>query len=790
MFAFSSAAPVAVAILLALAPASSQSRAAEPAGTIAGRVLDSGGAPVAGVCVVPCEHTSGIPLSKSTMRPFTDEFAAGRQALDLAYAVSDEQGRFRCEKLPAGRYRLVAQSWKDAGPVKQRPKNNLPVPTPEGEGRGEARPGKSGNRSSTGIKSLLEVNGETIELHGVAESVQVPSPAALEVVLRPLGTGVLKLDEKMPNDETLLVISTAPPRADPVLGFVGWGGGLMSKMIGANRMPRGKTTVRGLPQGKVHLVLFAADNSPGWGAGEAEIRPQSTTVAYVPVVAAWSDGHHDPPPRLAKLFAQMQTLMLEKDFSLQQILKLNGVQIKPGRGVWEGKQQIAPHLGGRIELPNGGKALLGDVVAAARYVQLQQLVRQRQEGAKRRAALRKMDSPTAGTPKGSYEQAFRDLYKELGMNYPCFELKGIDWEAAGRELLPRAEKITGDEQFGLLCMELVARLEDSHAALGKGTIDPPSPPLPRWDPGFACLIDDRDRPVVYYVDKDGPAQAAGVRVGATVVSVNGKPAQAALGQCAEQAAKYVGFSSRRYLRYQAARWFTRQTQRGAAVKLQLQDPDGKTRSLELPATCGVRYLPRLPVPIAGISDSANVSWTMLDGNLGYIYVRRIRGDLVERLDRAVGELKGASGLIVDVRGNSGGGFDAGRAHRNFGPADDQEPQRPRFDGPMALLVDARCISAGEGWASWFVARRRARLFGQATAGASARKRTYTLTNKLYKVTFPVKAYNGYLTRPIERRGLEPDVRVVQTAADLAAGRDTVLAAAKKYLANLPSQCAP
>jgi C-terminal processing protease CtpA/Prc len=177
---------------------------------------------------------------------------------------------------------------------------------------------------------------------------------------------------------------------------------------------------------------------------------------------------------------------------------------------------------------------------------------------------------------------------------------------------------------------------------------------------------------------------------------------------------------------------------------------------------------------------------MLEGNIGYIYVRRITSDLIEKLDEAVGELKDARGLIVDVRGNSGGGFDSSRAFRNFTPGDTQEPDRPRFLGPMALLIDARCISAGEGWASWFIGHgHRARLFGQATAGASARKKTYTLKNGLYKVTYPVKAYRGSLDRPIERRGLEPDVPLMPALQDLAAGRDTVREAARQYLLELP-----
>ena len=76
----------------------------------------------------------------------------------------------------------------------------------------------------------------------------------------------------------------------------------------------------------------------------------------------------------------------------------------------------------------------------------------------------------------------------------------------------------------------------------------------------------------------------------------------------------------------------------------------------LPATLDVRYIPRLPVLRAHINESANVSWKMLDNQIGYIYVRRIRRDLIELLDTAVEQLKNARGMIIDVRGNSGGGM--------------------------------------------------------------------------------------------------------------------------------------
>jgi RNA polymerase sigma factor (sigma-70 family) len=383
----------------------------------------------------------------------------------------------------------------------------------------------------------------------------------------------------------------------------------------------------------------------------------------------------------------------------------------------------------------------------------------------------------------AYAQAFQDLHAHLGRVYPGFQLKAIDWNAVGQELLPRAAAVRTEQEFGLLVEELVARLEDTHALVQPGTATPPVPDLPRWDPGLACLIDDRGRPVVYAVEPDSPAERAGVKPGMTVVSANGVASDNLMIEWMQRQRRSLGYSSERTLRYDAARGFLRQKEQGVKLTIALEDTAGNRHVVEAAADLGFRYLPHLPVPRKAIKDSADLSWTLLDERIGYIYVRRIRQGLEAGLDRALKELGGLRGLVIDVRGNSGGGFDAETAFRNFDRSSDAavEPLRPRYQGPIALLIDERCTSAGEGWASWFIANQRARVFGTTTEGASSRKETYTLSNGLYRVVIPVKHYTGFLDRPIERRGLEPDVEVRCTAQDLAQGRDTVVEAAAHWL---------
>src|SRR5688572_14253832 len=119
------------------------------------------------------------------------------------------------------------------------------------------------------------------------------------------------------------------------------------------------------------------------------------------------------------------------------------------------------------------------------------------------AALRKEKGLGPRKPKTDvpYADAFKALYEHLGSVYPAFETKKIDWKKVGDELLPKVSEVKTDEDFGRLCLQLVARLEDSHAALEPGLAQLPKIEFPQFDPGFACLIDDRDRPVVYVVEE-------------------------------------------------------------------------------------------------------------------------------------------------------------------------------------------------------------------------------------------------------------------------------------------------
>jgi nitrous oxidase accessory protein NosD len=311
-----------------------------PVGEIAGTVVRADGQPVAGAAVVLCDRSSGIPLARGTLQPFTND-RTQTLGSNILFCMTASDGRFTFDQIPVGSYRLVAQSWRD----------------------------------KASIRAVPEVNGEEIELHGTANDLGVTGGGTVDVVLRPLGTGTLRMDQRVPNNATFLILSTAPTGADPVLGFTGWTSSFLRNALGGNRMPRGRTVVHGLPEGTVYVAMFAADDVPGFLNAEVQIKAgQTTFLPFTPFVAGWSNGRHDPPPELMPIFEEIKAMpRREAQVWFGKVMGQAGVQADPKSD----RPQLSGHLDAEVLLPSGRKATLGQVMAAAGYIQLQDSVARR-----------------------------------------------------------------------------------------------------------------------------------------------------------------------------------------------------------------------------------------------------------------------------------------------------------------------------------------------------------------------------------------------------------------------------
>lgn len=292
----------------------------------------------AGTAEVPvclCDAATGLPLAKETYNPIEwDKDQVGDLAKKMAIVITDERGRFRFEGVPDGNYRLVAQKWIGS------------------------------------YKGVFEEHGTVIQLMGTVDNVVVPRPTEYYealVALQPAGRGIVQFDQDVGNNETFMFLSTSPPQFDPILGLYSMGTPFLQHLVGVNRMPLGKTTVIGVPEGPLYAFFIAPDNRPGYATVKVPASKGGLVrVPPEPFVAGWSDGRKTPPPKLAQLmqFMDAHSLSAEK---LLNIPKLSSASAEAYRSRM---QELYKDLSREIELVDGTTARVGDILAVEGYRRL------------------------------------------------------------------------------------------------------------------------------------------------------------------------------------------------------------------------------------------------------------------------------------------------------------------------------------------------------------------------------------------------------------------------------------
>ena len=199
---------------------------------------------------------------------------------------------------------------------------------------------------------------------------------------------------------------------------------------------------------------------------------------------------------------------------------------------------------------------------------------------------------------------------------------------------------------------------------------------------------------------------------------------------------------------------------------------------------------------------------MLDGGIGYLAIHSFSGasPIDSLVAVAMDGLRGAGGLVIDIRENGGGTSGwwvmnylvdeyalSTWATRDYRPAmrasgrpsswyrsdpsvrSGFDPSR-RFDGPVVLLTSPRTFSAAEDFAAVFHWSHRGKIVGEATGGSTGQPLFVPLPGGgsarvcTKRDTYPDGSeFVGY--------GVQPDVEVHRTMEGYRSGTDEVLEAA-------------
>ena len=385
----------------------------------------------------------------------------------------------------------------------------------------------------------------------------------------------------------------------------------------------------------------------------------------------------------------------------------------------------------------------------------------------------------------------RDTHFDKTMN-------GLDWEAVRKELEPRAAAAKTSADLRAVIREMLGRLGLSHFALVPSTSESSDGASSdtSGDPGIDVRLLGRDI-VVTDVDSDIRGK---VKPGWRLTHI-GSANVAELLRAVPEA------DTERLQKVEA--WRIAETRlrgpAGSNVDVTFDDGQGVPVKVALvrrtehgsPVTVG-----NLPTMYVRVEHEKKPTPT--GGTAGVIKFNVWMATVDAEFQQAMDEMRGADGIIIDLRGNPGGlaamlmgisgHFVGERATLGVMKTRDNELRfvaNPRlvsakgervqpYSGPVAILVDSMSGSASECFAGGMQSIGRARIFGQTSMGQALP----ALFDRLPNGDVLIHAYGDFVTANgtrLEGRGVIPDEMVPLERADLLAGRDRTMEAALTWI---------
>jgi C-terminal processing protease CtpA/Prc len=369
--------------------------------------------------------------------------------------------------------------------------------------------------------------------------------------------------------------------------------------------------------------------------------------------------------------------------------------------------------------------------------------------------------------------------------YPYKELLDQAWDKTLLEFIPRMEAAKDASGYVMTVAELLTRIQDSH-----GTIS--SPLYSQYlGTNFSGIVISfiEGRSVVVKVP-DPLARERGIEAGDVVISVDGEKAE----DRRARLKKVIAASTTGRLEAIVDMRFLAGNKENPSIKLAVRKASGKVMDVELPRT----------PPQAGAAPEAPKlpNFGVLPSGFGYI-------DLGRLLDSDVGlaleAVKKTPGLILDMRGYPIGGtwLLAGRlatSRKSFAILEfpmysgeagifsrrrelqDLEPNPEHFDykGKIAVLIHGSTQSAAEHTCLLLETVADVTFVGSPTSGADGNI-TYTFLPGNIALSFTGMGVLHADGRQLQRKGIQPHIRVEPTIKGIRSGRDEILEKAVEFL---------
>ena len=414
----------------------------------------------------------------------------------------------------------------------------------------------------------------------------------------------------------------------------------------------------------------------------------------------------------------------------------------------------------------------------------------------------------------SYTDAFDEVFSIVRKEYAFngIQDKQPDWQTLYDELYPRIEQAERSQRpydYFLALRDFAMAFKDGHVSVDGGdlSIQYNSQNITG---GYGLSIRELDdgRSIVVYIQPSGPAERAGIQVGAEITAVDGVPVKEAL----VSAQPFSPQSTDHGLRYEQTIFLLR-GQVGIRKAITYINPNGSSNTVNLTSVWELDSL--FATYLGGEFDEyvLPVEYRVLPSGVGYIRMNSNSDDLnlaYRIFERALQTFEEAqvAGLILDLRLNFGGAplgvagyltdqeITLGQLEYYNENTEIFEPKgEPDRITPMTriynfnkivLLVDQFCFSACEIEAYGLSQVPGMTVMGQFPTGgveAETARGDFKLPAGI-SLTIPT----GRFTLPdgsifLEGVGVVPDVRIPVDRDSVLSDEDVVLRAAETYILN-------
>jgi len=365
-------------------------------------------------------------------------------------------------------------------------------------------------------------------------------------------------------------------------------------------------------------------------------------------------------------------------------------------------------------------------------------------------------------------------YTEVKKDYYDPKFQGVDWDARYREYSERLGRVNSMNEGFQVVAAFLEGLKDSHTYLV------PPPRMTHFDLGYRLSILGDDCFITGIRPKTDAESK--LHVGDQVVLMN-------------------GFKVNR-LDFQDMMYYFGAIAPQKSTEFLLRSPAGEERKVTVNTEVRVS-----PLHLNAWTDHSNF-WRMSGdqydsdrariSEVGDVMIWKVpQFDLSsEDVDKAIGKARKHAALILDLRGNPGGATDslklmvgalfdrdvkiADRVGRGTPKAMIAKCSAHPFEGKLIVLVDEHSASAAELLARVVQLEHRGTVVGDKSAGAVMETNIHPERMNMSSVlAYEIAVTDANLLmsdgKSLEKTGVVPDEVLLPRGADLAAGRDPVLA---------------